>query len=72
MSGSARTSPSVKKRCTSFSPKPSMSIAPRDTKCLNAWTIWPGQSRRFGQRVQTSPSGLTVGVPHSGHFLGAL
>ena len=47
-----------------------MSIAPRETKCFSAWTIWPGQSLRLGQRVQTSPSGFTVGVPHSGHFAG--
>ena len=47
-----------------------MSIAPRETKCFSACTIWPGQSLRFGQRVQTSPSGFTVGVPHSGHFAG--
>ena len=47
-----------------------MSIAPRETKCFSACTIWPGQSLRLGQRVQTSPSGFTVGVPHSGHFAG--
>ena len=45
-----------------------MSIAP--TKCLTAWKTWPGQPARFGQIVQTPPSGLTVGVPQAGHFAG--
>ena len=53
---------------TFFSPRPSMSIAPR--KCLTSWKFWPGQPRRLGQIVHTESSGLTVGVPHIGHFFG--
>ena len=51
-----------------FSPRPSMSIAPR--KCLTSWKVWPGQPRRFGQIVHTESSGFTVGVPQTGHFFG--
>ena len=46
-----------------------MSMAPRWTKCLTCWKTCPGQPVRFGQIVQT-PSGLIVGVPQIGHFLG--
>ena len=47
-----------------------MSIAPR--KCLTSWNVCPGQPRRLGQIVHTESSGLTVGVPHIGHFFGGL
>jgi hypothetical protein len=36
---------------------------------LTSWNCWPGQPVRLGQIVNT-PSRLTVGVPHSGHFFG--
>ena len=60
--------PSVRKRRTFSSPRPSMSMAP--TKCLTAWKTWPGQPVRLGQIVHTPPSALTVGVPQAGHFAG--
>ena len=43
---------------------PSMSIAPRETKCSSSCQRRPGQAR-FGQRVKT-PSSLTVGVSQTG------
>ena len=60
--------PSLRKRRTFSSPRPSMSIAP--TKCLTAWKSWPGQEARLGQIVQTPSSGLMVGVPQAGHLAG--
>ena len=47
-----------------------MSIAPREAKCLRSWNCWPGQPTRFGQRVKTAPSSLTVGVSHDGQRSG--
>ena len=47
-----------------------MSIAPREAKCLRSWNCWPGQPARFGQRVKTAPSSLTVGVSHDGQRSG--
>ena len=46
-----------------------MSIAPRETKCLSSCQRAPGQSR-FGQFVNTAPSGLTVGVSQNGQRAG--
>ena len=46
-----------------------MSIAP--TKCLSSCQRRPGQSR-LGQRVNTDPSALTVGVSQTGHRFGWL
>ena len=54
---------------TCFSPRPSMSIAPRETKCLSSCHWRPGQTR-FGHFVKTPPSGLTVGVSHDGQCAG--
>jgi hypothetical protein len=68
MSAGSLISPSSRKRMAFFSPRPSMSMAPR--KCLTSWKVWPGQPRRLGQIVQTESSGFTVGVPHIGHFAG--
>ena len=48
-----------------------MSIAPREAKCLSSCHWRPGQTR-FGQRVKTTPSSLTVGVSQTGHFAGGL
>ena len=45
-----------------------MSIAP--TKCLTAWKTWPGQPARFGQIVQTPPSGLIGGRAAGGALRG--
>ena len=60
--------PSCRKRIAFFSPRPSISSAPR--KCLISWNCWPGQPARFGQIVNTPSPGFTVAVPHNGHFLG--
>ena len=37
---------------------------------MTSWKFCPGQPRRLGQIVHTESSGLIVGVPHIGHFLG--
>ncbi len=42
-----------------------MSIAPRETKCASSCQRRSGQTR-FGHLVNTEPSALTVGVPHTG------
>ena len=68
MSAAPEISPSSRKRCAFFSPRPSMSSAPR--KCFTCWKIWPGHAARFGQMVKTPSSGFIVGVPQSGHFFG--
>ena len=49
-----------------------MSIAPRLTKCLTCWKVWPGQPVRFGQIVNTASSGLTVGGAAGGALGGGL
>src|SRR5438093_283715 len=71
MSATSSISPSDRNRYACFSPKPSMSIAPFETKCFTAWNSWPGHDARFGQIVQTPSSGLIVGVPHAGQRSGA-
>ncbi len=69
MSAKLRTRPSSKKRWTVFSPRPSMSIAPRAAKWPRACWICAGQDR-LGQRICTSPGGCTTGVPHAGQRSG--
>ena len=46
-----------------------MSMAPREAKCSIVCTICSGQER-FGQRICTSPSGWTTGVPQTGQCVG--
>ena len=62
-------SPRSMKRSTCFSPRPSMSIAPREAKCVSSCQRRPSQSR-LGHFVKTAFSGLTVGVPHTGQCFG--
>jgi hypothetical protein len=49
--------------------QPSMSIAPRETKCLSSCQRRSGQSR-LGHLVKTSPSTLTVSVLQNGQRFG--
>ena len=58
MSAGSAIRPSWRKRSACFSPRPSMSIVPRETKCLTCWKVWPGQPRRLGQIVNTASLGL--------------
>ena len=54
MSAGVRIKPSVKKSSISFSPKPSMSKALRDTKCFRPSTACAGQMSVPVQRRTTS------------------
>ena len=49
--------------------EPSMSMAPRLTKCFSDSKNWAGQAE-LGQRCMASPSSLTTAVSHSGHRSG--
>ena len=51
------------------SPRPSMSMAPRDAKCDSAAQRFCGQSG-LRHRCCASPSGRTSGCPHDGHSVG--
>ena len=53
-----------------FSPSPSMSIAPRLTKCLRRSSRWAGQTRPPVRRMSTSPSAATASEPQAGQWLG--
>ena len=55
------------KSWTRCSPKPSMSIAPREAKCSMRPATWAGQSRLV-QKVSLSPSRRTSGPPQTGHI----
>ena len=61
-----------------FSPKPSMSKALRDTKCLSRSTRWAGQIRPPVQRLITSSlpvmglTSRTAWLPQAGHTVGKL
>ncbi len=55
--------------CTSFSPSPSMSSAPRLAKCRTLFLSCAGQSR-FGQRVTASSSSRTASARHTGQCAG--
>ena len=54
---------------TRFSPRCSMSIAPREAKWAMRCTRWPGQSALV-QKVSLSPSSRTRGMPQMGHAVG--
>ena len=54
------------------SPKPSMFIALRETKCSILPFICGGQPDSLGQRHAASPSTRTNFAPHSGQLLGKL
>ena len=56
---------------TCFSPSPSMSIAPRETKCLSSCHWRPGHSA-VGALGEHPVAGLTVGVSQSGQRFGRL
>ena len=66
----ARSGPRRGSASRSSPPAPRCPSTPR--KCFTCWKVCPGQPRRFGQIVHTESSGLTVGVPHAGHFFGGL
>ena len=53
-----------------FSPSPSMSSAPRETKCRSRSKRCAGQIRPPVQRTSTSPSSATASLPHSGQWSG--
>ena len=53
-----------------FSPSPSMSSAPRDTKCRSRSKRCAGQIRPPVQRTSTSPSSATASLPHIGTVVG--
>ena len=53
-----------------FSPSPSMSSAPRETKWRSRSKRWAGQIRPPVQRTSTSPSSATASLPHSGQCVG--
>jgi len=72
MSATSAITPRSRKTAACFSPRPSMSIAPLETKCLTCCQFWPGQPVRFGQIVQTPSSGLTVGVSQAGQRSGGV
>ena len=55
---------------TSFSPRPSMSIARRLAKWRIASLRCAGQPRPAVQRVAACPSTRTAGAPHTGHSSG--
>ncbi len=63
------TIPSSNSRTTSFSPTPSMSSAPRDTKCLSSSAPRLGQ-RGFTHRCWASPSGFAIGWSQAGQRSG--
>ena len=54
---------------TICSPRPSMSMPPREAKYAIFWSRWAGQSGAT-QRVSASPSGRTSGLPQRGHTVG--
>ncbi len=56
---------------TSFSPRPSMSMARRPAKCSSACATWAGQTRPPEQRAIVSSGRRTTAEPHSGHFFGS-
>ena len=55
---------------TSFSPRPSMSIAWRLAKCSSACLRCAGQTRPPVQRAIASSGSRTIAEPHSGHCVG--
>ncbi len=69
MSATFSISRSASRRSAWRSPSPSMSIAPRETKCLSSchWRPWHS---RFGHFVNTPSAGLTVGVSQEGQRSG--
>ena len=71
MSAGLFTSSASTSCTTSFSPSPSMSMAPREAKWITRPVTWAGHSA-LGQRVTASPSGRTALVPHTGHLSGSL
>ena len=68
MSATLLMNPSSVRLAASFSPKPSISIAPREAKCSTVRATRGGQ-RRFGQRA-LGPS-VTTGVSQTGQRSGA-
>ena len=54
---------------TVFSPRPSMSRAPREARWMSDCAMRLGQST-FSQKWWPSPSGRTSGWPHAGHAAG--
>ena len=63
--------PSSTRASTSLSPRPSMSMALRLTKCLMASFTWAPQLRPLGQRRAASPSSRSSSPSHTGQHSGA-
>ena len=70
MSAGAWSQPSSTNSTMVFSPSPSMSSAPRLTKCLSRSIRCAGQISPPVQRTSTSPSSATASLPHSGQWSG--
>ena len=70
MSAGLSSQPSAKNWSIVFSPSPSMSSAPRLTKCLSLSVRCAGHIRPPVQRTSTSPSSATASLPHSGQWSG--
>ena len=69
-SATSVTRPAAMTCATTFSPSPSMFIAPRDAKnSIAAWSC-AGQPRRFGHSSATLPSSRSSACPHDGHTVG--
>ena len=63
--------PSSTSASTSLSPKPSISMALRLTKCFMACFTCAPQLRPLGQRKAASPCSLSNSPSHTGHCIGA-
>jgi hypothetical protein len=70
MSAGDCSQPSSINSAIDFSPRPSMSSAPRDTKCLSRSNRCAGQIRPPVQRTSTSPSSATASLSAFGAMVG--
>ena len=68
-SAASASRPSVTKRSMFFSPKNSMSMAARPTKCSMRPLTWRGQPK-LTQKVAAAPSSRRSGWPHTGQRRG--
>ena len=64
------TSPAFTRFSTTAMPRPSMSMASRETKCKTPSRSCAGQTRPPVQRATASPSRRSIFEPHSGHTAG--
>src|ERR671910_721840 len=63
MSAGSAIRPSSRNLRACFSPRPSMSITPREAKCFICWKVWPGQPRQCASCLKTGSCALVVGGP---------